>query len=40
MIMTPLVDIPISLGNNNIGDEGATSIAEGLKENHTLTELE
>ncbi len=29
---------PISVGYNNIGDEGAHSIAEGVKNNHSLTQ--
>ena len=30
---------PISLSGNNIGAEGAASIGEALKLNHTLTRL-
>jgi len=31
---------PCSLGGNNIGAEGATALAEALKENATVTTLE
>lgn len=40
MLHAPLTFLRFSLGSNQIGDQGAAALGEGLKVNSTITTLE